>query len=118
MDPAGPTATGRPASDRQRVGRGERGRGGRPGRDGVQPRGGRPPLTGPVTTPVMPSQPIPGYSQLPAKGNLIGSGAEGTVFDLPGHPDWVLKEFKPGTVATQASNEANHLDDLRRVFGD
>src|SRR5437588_12066978 len=66
----------------------------------------------------MPSQPIPGYSQLPAKGNLIGSGAEGTVFDLSGHPDWVLKEFKPGTIATQASNEANNLDALRRVFGD
>jgi hypothetical protein len=66
----------------------------------------------------MPSQPIPGYSQLPAKGNPIGGGAEGTVFDLPGHPDWVLKEFKPGTVATQASNEADNLDALRRVFGD
>lgn len=71
-----------------------------------------------MTPHMMPSQPIPGYSPLPAKGNPIGSGAEGTVFDLPGHPDWILKEFKPGTVATQASNEANHLDDLRRVFGD
>ena len=40
------------------------------------------------------------------------------MFDLPGHPGWVLKEFKPGTVATQASNEANNLDALRRVFGD
>jgi hypothetical protein len=66
----------------------------------------------------MPSQPIPGYSQLPTKGNPIGSGAEGTVFELPGYSDWVLKEFKPGTVATQASNEANNLDALRRVFGD
>jgi hypothetical protein len=62
--------------------------------------------------------PIPDYSQLPAKGNPTGSGAEGTVFELPSHPDWVLKEFKPGTVATQASNEADHLDALRRVFGD
>jgi hypothetical protein len=62
--------------------------------------------------------PTPGYSQLPTKGNPIGSGTEGTVFDLPGHPGWVLKEFKPGTVATQASNEANNLDVLRRVFGD
>ncbi len=66
----------------------------------------------------MPSQPIPGYSQLPAKGNPIGSGAEGTVFDLPGYPDWVLKEFNAGTVPTQASNEADNLDALRRVFGD
>jgi hypothetical protein len=40
------------------------------------------------------------------------------VFELPGYPDWVLKEFNPGTIATQASNEANHLDHLRRVFGD
>jgi hypothetical protein len=40
------------------------------------------------------------------------------VFELPGHQEWVLKEFKPGTAATQASNEANHLDDLRRIFGD
>ena len=40
------------------------------------------------------------------------------MFDLPGHPNWVLKEFKPGTMATQASNEANNLDVLRRVFGD
>lgn len=62
--------------------------------------------------------PIPDYAQLPAKGNPIGSGAEGTVYELPGHPDWVLKEFKPGTVATQASNEADHLDALRQVFGD
>jgi hypothetical protein len=62
--------------------------------------------------------PIPGYSPLPAKGNPIGSGAEGTVYELPGYPDWVLKEFKPGTVATQASNEASHLDALRQVFGD
>lgn len=61
---------------------------------------------------------IPDYSQLPAKGNPIGSGAEGTIFELPSYPDWVLKEFKPGTVATQASNEANNLDALRRVFGD
>lgn len=61
--------------------------------------------------------PVPDYAQLPAKGNPIGSGAEGTVYELPGHPDWVLKEFKPGTVATQASNEANHLDALRQVFG-
>lgn len=60
----------------------------------------------------------PGYSQLPAKGNPIGSGAEGTVFDLPGFPNWVLKEFNPGTVATQASNEADHLDALRQIFGD
>lgn len=66
----------------------------------------------------MPSQAMPGYAPLPAKGNPIGSGAEGTVFDLPSHPDWVLKEFKPGTVATQASNEADHLETLRRVFGD
>jgi hypothetical protein len=66
----------------------------------------------------MPSQPIPGYSQLPVKGNPIGSGSEGTVFDLPGYQDWVLKEFKLGTVPTQASNEANHLSDLRRIFGD
>src|SRR5438094_6818411 len=66
----------------------------------------------------MPSQPIPDYSQLPARGNPIGSGVEGTVFDLPGYPDWVLKEFKLGTVATQASNEANNLDALRQVFGD
>lgn len=66
----------------------------------------------------MPSQPIPGYSPLPVKGNPIGRGAEGTVFDLPGHPDWVLKEFKLGTVATQAGNEADHLDSLRRIFGD
>ncbi len=36
---------------------------------------------------------------------------------LPGHPDRVLKEFKPGTAATQASNEADNLDALRRVFG-
>jgi hypothetical protein len=62
--------------------------------------------------------PTPGYSPLPAKGNPIGSGAEGTVYELPGHPDWVLKEFKPGTAATQASNEASNLDALRRVFGD
>lgn len=62
--------------------------------------------------------PIPDYSQLPAKGNPIGSGAEGMVFELPGYPDWVLKEFKPGTVATQAGNEADNLDALRRVFGD
>ena len=55
---------------------------------------------------------------MPTKGNLIGSGAEGTVFELPAHPDWVLKEFKPGTVATQAANEANNLEALRRVFGD
>jgi hypothetical protein len=40
------------------------------------------------------------------------------VFELPGHPEWVLKEFKPGTAATQASNEADHLDALRSVFGD
>ena len=40
------------------------------------------------------------------------------MFDLPGNPDWVLKEFKPGTVAIQAANEANNLDALRRVFGD
>ncbi len=52
------------------------------------------------------------------KGNPIGTGAEGTVYELPGHPDWVLKEFKPGTVATQPSNEADNLDALRRVFGD
>ena len=62
--------------------------------------------------------PTPGYSPPPTRGNPTGSGAEGTVFDLPGHPDWVLKEFKPGTAATQASNDANHLDGLRRVFGD
>jgi hypothetical protein len=43
---------------------------------------------------------------------------EGTVFELPGHPGWVLKEFKPGTLPTQASNEVDHLDALRRVFGD
>jgi hypothetical protein len=71
-----------------------------------------------VSTPLIPSQPIPGYHHLPARGNPIGSGAEGTVFDLPGYPDWVLKEYKPGTIATQASNEANNLDALRRVFGD
>jgi hypothetical protein len=40
------------------------------------------------------------------------------VFDLPGYPAWVLKEFKPGTVATQAASEADNLDALRRVFGD
>ena len=62
--------------------------------------------------------PIPGYAPLPTKGNPIGSGAEGTVFELPGHPDWVLKEFKPRTAATQASNEADNLDALRRIFGD
>jgi hypothetical protein len=67
---------------------------------------------------VHPPQPIPGYSQLPARGNPIGSGAEGTVFDLPGYPDWVLKEYNPGTLATQASNEANNLGSLRRVLGD
>jgi hypothetical protein len=67
---------------------------------------------------VTPSNPIPGYSPVPAKGNPIASGTEGTIFDLPGYPDWVLKEFNPGTVATQASNEANNLDALRRVFGD
>ena len=39
------------------------------------------------------------------------------MFELPGHPDRVLKEFKPGTAATQASNEADNLDALRRVFG-
>ena len=60
----------------------------------------------------------PGYGSLPAKGNPIGSGSEGTVFDLPGHPDWVLKEFKPETVATQASNEANNLEELGKVFGE
>jgi hypothetical protein len=80
--------------------------------------GGGTRFTGSVTTLVMQSQPIPGYSPLPTKGNPIGSGAEGTVFDLPGHPEWVLKEFNPGTVATQASNEADHLDALRRLFGD
>jgi hypothetical protein len=40
------------------------------------------------------------------------------VFELPGFPDWVLKEFNPGTVPTQAGNEASNLDALRRVFGD
>lgn len=38
--------------------------------------------------------------------------------ELPGHPSWVLKEFNPGTVATQASNEAKHLAELRAIFGD
>jgi hypothetical protein len=42
---------------------------------------------------------------------------EGTVYEIPGHPDWVVKEFHPRTVATQASNEANHLADLEKVFG-
>src|SRR5438105_4223865 len=64
-----------------------------------------------------PGQPTPGYSPLPARGGPIGGGAEGTVFDLPGYPGWVLKEFKPGTVATQAGSEADNLDALRRVFG-
>lgn len=40
------------------------------------------------------------------------------MFDLPDHPGWVLKEFKSGTVGTQASNEANNLEALRKVFGD
>lgn len=66
----------------------------------------------------MPPQQIPDYSSLPAKGTPIGSGAEGTVYDLPSHLDWVLKEFKPGTVATQARNEADNLAALRQVFGD
>jgi len=49
---------------------------------------------------------------------VLGRGAEGTVFELHGHPEWVLKEFHPGTVATQASNEAANLARLRSVFGD
>jgi hypothetical protein len=65
----------------------------------------------------MPPPSIPGYFPPPVKGNSIGSGAEGTVFELPGHPDWVMKEFKLGTIAAQASNEANNLDVLRGVFG-
>jgi hypothetical protein len=36
----------------------------------------------------------------------------------PAKPQWVRKEFTPGTVATQASNEAANLARLRKVFGD
>ena len=60
----------------------------------------------------------PNYASLPEKGQVIGQGAEGTIYDLPSHPEWVLKEFHPGTVATQASNEAANLARLRGVFGD
>jgi hypothetical protein len=64
------------------------------------------------------ASPIPVYLPPPAKGNPIGTGAEGVVYEHPGHPAWVIKEFNPGTPATQASNEADNLDALRRVFGD
>jgi RHS repeat-associated protein len=89
----------------------------------------RPPTAAPTTpttraaaadeaaTAVAPKTP-PSYSSLPERGGVLGRGAEGTVFELHGHPEWVLKEFHPGTVATQASNEAANLARLRSVFGD
>jgi RHS repeat-associated protein len=77
-------------------------------------RGTAPATAGSVAAPASP----PDYSSLPARGGVLGRGGEGTVFELAGHPEWVLKEFKPGTVATQASNEAANLARLRSVFGD
>jgi hypothetical protein len=37
--------------------------------------------------------PLLGYATLPARGRLLGRGSEGRVFEIPGHPEWVLKEL-------------------------
>jgi hypothetical protein len=61
-----------------------------------------------------PGQPgtVPGNLP-PQPGRELGRGVEGVVYEIPGEPGWVLKEFfKPGL---QARNEHANLEAARQI---
>lgn len=64
-------------------------------------------------TPAAP-RPVPGAGGVrPQRGAELGRGVDGVVYDIPGEPGWVLKEFHhPGL---QARNQYANMEAARRI---